>query len=80
MVNGGSGDVTAEVVFVGFGFDAAAQGRDDYAGVDVKGKVVLVAPRRAGDRRVEGAPLHDRPDARRGPEGSGGASSSSTAR
>ena len=42
MVNGGSGDVTAEVVFVGYGFDAAAQGRDDYAGVDVKGKVVLV--------------------------------------
>lgn len=42
MVNGGSGDVTAEVVFVGYGFDAAAGGRDDYAGVDVKGKVVLV--------------------------------------
>jgi hypothetical protein len=42
MVNGGSGDVTAEVVFVGYGFDAAAEGRDDYAGVDVKGKVVLV--------------------------------------
>lgn len=42
MVNGGSGDVTAEVVFVGYGFDAAAQRRDDYAGVDVKGKVVLV--------------------------------------
>ncbi len=42
MVNGGSGDVTAEVVFVGYGFDAAAEGRDDYSGVDVKGKVVLV--------------------------------------
>jgi len=42
MVNGGSGDVTAEVVFVGYGFDAAALGRDDYAAVDVKGKVVLV--------------------------------------
>ncbi len=42
MVNGGSGDVTAEVVFVGYGFDAASEGRDDYAGVDVKGKVVLV--------------------------------------
>ncbi len=42
MLNGGSGDVTAEVVFVGYGFDAAARGRDDYAGVDVKGKVVLV--------------------------------------
>lgn len=42
MVNGGAGEVTAEVVFVGYGFDAAAGGRDDYAGVDVKGKVVLV--------------------------------------
>ncbi len=42
MVNGGSGNVTAEVVFVGYGFDAAAQGRDDYAGVDVRGKVVMV--------------------------------------
>ncbi|MBK9966010.1 MAG: hypothetical protein IPP07_14320 [Holophagales bacterium] len=41
MVNGGSGDVTAEVVFVGFGFHAPGLGRDDYAGVDVKGKVVL---------------------------------------
>ena len=41
MVNGGSGDVTAEVVFAGFGFNAPGQGRDDYAGVDVKGKVVL---------------------------------------
>lgn len=41
MVNGGSGDVTAEVVFVGFGFRAPSEGRDDYAGVDVKGKVVL---------------------------------------
>ncbi|HYN40510.1 MAG TPA: hypothetical protein VE129_01940, partial [Thermoanaerobaculia bacterium] len=41
MVNGGSGDVTAEVVFVGFGFNAPGQGRDDYAGLDVKGKVVM---------------------------------------
>lgn len=41
MVNGGAGDVSAEVVFVGFGFHAPDLGRDDYAGVDVKGKVVL---------------------------------------
>lgn len=41
MVNGGSGDVNAELVFVGFGFNAPGQGRDDYAGVDVKGKVVI---------------------------------------
>lgn len=42
MVNGGGGDVSAEVVFAGFGFSAPVAGRDDYANVDVKGKVVLV--------------------------------------
>lgn len=42
MVNGGAGDVTAEVVFAGFGINAPAAGRDDYANLDVKGKVVLV--------------------------------------
>lgn len=42
MVNGGGGDVTAEVVFAGYGFHAPAAGRDDYANLDVKGKVVLV--------------------------------------
>jgi hypothetical protein len=42
MVNGGGGDVTAEVAFAGFGIHAPAAGRDDYASVDVKGKVVLV--------------------------------------
>ena len=41
MVNGGAGEATAEVVFVGYGFHAPGAGRDDYAGVDVKGKVVL---------------------------------------
>lgn len=42
MVNGGGGDVTTEVVFAGFGINAPAAGRDDYANLDVKGKVVLV--------------------------------------
>lgn len=42
MVNGGGGDVTAEVVFAGYGFHAPAAGRDDYANLDVRGKVVLV--------------------------------------
>ncbi|HMM35963.1 MAG TPA: M28 family peptidase, partial [Thermoanaerobaculia bacterium] len=41
MVNGGSGDVTAGGVFVGYGFDAPAAGRDDYAGVHAEGKDVL---------------------------------------
>lgn len=37
-----SGALPAELVFVGFGISSAEQGRDDYAGVDVRGKCVLV--------------------------------------
>ena len=40
----GSGEVTAEVVFVGYGVTAPELGYDDYAGVDVKGKIVLMDP------------------------------------
>ena len=38
----GSGEVTAEVVYVGYGATAPELGYDDYKGVDVKGKIVLV--------------------------------------
>ena len=38
------GAVTAPVVFVGYGISAPGQGHDDYAGLDVKGKIVLTAP------------------------------------
>jgi len=38
----GPGDVTAGAVFCGYGIAAPGLGYDDYAGVDVKGKVVLV--------------------------------------
>lgn len=34
----------AEVVFVGMGISAPSQGYDDYAGIDVKGKVVIMVP------------------------------------
>ncbi len=37
----GGGKVEAEVVFVGYGICAKDRGLDDYAGVDVKGKIVL---------------------------------------
>jgi len=37
----GSGDFTGEIVFVGYGICAPDSGYDDYAGVDVKGKVAL---------------------------------------
>lgn len=39
-----SGSVTAEAVYVGFGTTAPELGYDDYAGVDVKGKIVVVEP------------------------------------
>lgn len=38
----GNGDVTAEVVYAGFGVTAPELGYDDYKGIDVKGKIVLV--------------------------------------
>jgi len=37
-----SGEVTAEVVYVGYGITAPELGYDDYQGVDVKGKIVLM--------------------------------------
>jgi len=38
----GSGEVTAEVVYAGYGISAPELGYDDYQGVDVKGKIVLI--------------------------------------
>lgn len=37
-----SGEAAGEVVFAGYGIPAADEGWDDYAGLDVQGKVVLV--------------------------------------
>lgn len=37
-----SGEVTAEVVYVGYGITAPELGYDDYASVDVRGKIVLM--------------------------------------
>ena len=51
----GSGAVTAEVVFVGYGISAPELGRDDYAGLDVAGKVVMTvrgAPKDGRDWRA----------------------------
>ncbi len=52
MLYSGSGSVTAEVVFVGYGITAPELGRDDYAGIDVTGKIVMAvrgAPRDGRD-------------------------------
>ena len=40
----GTGEVTAEVVYVGFGITAPELGFDEYRGVDVRGKIVLMEP------------------------------------
>ncbi len=41
-MNSGNGEITAEVVFVGYGVSAPELNYDDYKGIDVKGKIVLV--------------------------------------
>lgn len=38
----GGGSVNADIVFVGFGITAPDYNYDDYAGIDVKGKIVVV--------------------------------------
>lgn len=38
----GNGEVTAEVVYAGYGISAPELGYDDYAGIDVKGKIILI--------------------------------------
>jgi Zn-dependent M28 family amino/carboxypeptidase len=42
QTGGESADIDAPIVFVGYGIDAPEYKWDDYAGVDVKGKVLLV--------------------------------------
>jgi hypothetical protein len=39
-----SGSVTAEVVYAGYGITAPELGYDDYQGVDVRGRIVLIEP------------------------------------
>ncbi len=41
-MNSGNGEISAEVVFVGFGVTAPELNYDDYQGIDVRGKIVLV--------------------------------------
>ena len=41
-MNSGTGETTAEVVFVGYGVTAPELNYDDYKGIDVKGKIVLM--------------------------------------
>jgi hypothetical protein len=38
----GDGSVTAEVIYAGYGITAPELGYDDFAGIDVKGKIILI--------------------------------------
>ena len=49
----GSGEVTAEVVYVGYGITAPELNYDEYKGIDVKGKIVLM------EREVPVSPNRD---------------------
>ncbi len=49
----GNGEVKAEVIYVGYGITAHELGYDDYAGIDVKGKIVLL------DREVPLSTSHE---------------------
>ena len=66
-----TGPVTGTVVFAGYGITAPEYGYDDYAGLDVKGKIVLVMrhePQESDPKSVfEGKTLHPaRPVRRQG--------------
>ncbi len=52
--NSASGTVTGEVVYVGHGITAPDLAYDDYAGVDVRGKIVLMDSGLPYDRQDEG--------------------------
>ncbi len=57
------GRVEGELVFAGYGITAPELGYDDYAGLDVKGKIVLVAqdfPREADEKSPFRDPKHYR--------------------
>lgn len=56
LIYSGAGKVEAEVVFVGFGISRPDLGWDDYAGLDVEGKIVLAmrgAPQGKADTLAE---------------------------
>jgi hypothetical protein len=42
--DGHNGEAQGTIVFVGQGISSASQKHDDYSGLDVKGKIVLIAP------------------------------------
>jgi len=59
----GSGHFIAEIVFAGYGIHAPEKKYDDYAGIDVKGKLVLFSmdsPRRLKDKLSKESEIQER--------------------
>lgn len=56
---GGSGDASADVVFVGYGISSQEDEYDDYQGVDVEGKIVVMV-RREPRQKVDGPKFRGR--------------------
>jgi hypothetical protein len=61
-------EVNAEVVFVGYGISAPGKGLDEYAGANVRGKIVLVLRGSPKDAPQSGGGGSMAPGARTGPE------------
>jgi hypothetical protein len=55
--DGHNGEAQGTIVFVGQGVSSASQKHDDYSGLDVKGKIVLIAPGTPAD--VDSSQLED---------------------
>ncbi|MEP3479995.1 MAG: M20/M25/M40 family metallo-hydrolase [Fuerstiella sp.] len=56
---GGAGAAHSELVFVGYGISSQEDGYDDYQGVDVEGKVVVMI-RREPRQKIEGSKFNGR--------------------
>ncbi|MGH7830013.1 MAG: hypothetical protein ACREP8_07520, partial [Candidatus Binatia bacterium] len=60
----GSGKIEGEIIFAGYGITAKEHGYDDYAGLDVEGKIVLVLryepPPRSDTSPFRRSPAHSR--------------------
>jgi hypothetical protein len=59
----GSAQVSADIVFVGYGISAPQKGYDDYSGMDVKGKLALFStdsPRRLAEKLTDEAQFQNR--------------------
>ena len=55
LQRGGNGACKGELVFVGYGITSAEDNYDDYAGVDVEGKILVMLRREPQQGKVDGA-------------------------